>query len=79
MRRSRAGAHGAAGGGNKVRDAQEVELMIKGFCSDLPDDQKAELAECKARIQAVMDEYGSIGILAVGLLGAGLAAVANED
>ena len=47
-----------------------VLMMIRGVVSELPDEQRAKVNECSAKMRALIAEYGDEGKCAVVLVGA---------
>lgn len=47
--------------------------MVKGAIMDLPEDQRQQVLECKAKILALLKSYGEAGPLALVFIGAELA------
>lgn len=46
-------------------DAQVLVLQIKGAMFDLPPDAQAKVQEAKAKLEAIVREYGDEGELAM--------------
>lgn len=49
-------------------------LMIKGAIAELPKAEQDRCAEAQAKIQAIIDAYGDLGLLALAVIGATVAA-----
>lgn len=48
-----------------------AKIMINGFIAELPEEDQVKVKECKAKLVAIIEEYGEVhGGLALALLGA---------
>lgn len=59
-----------------MTEEQTTLLLLKGAISDLGPDEQQKVKECAARLRSIQEEYGELGFLAFGLVGAELAAEA---
>lgn len=47
-----------------------VEMMFHATINQLPDDARGKVIECAQRLRAIIKEYGDMGNVALGLVGA---------
>lgn len=52
---------------------EAVLYMLKGVVSELPGAEQERFRECTSKLEAIIQEYGDIGQMALGVLGAKLA------
>ena len=52
---------------------------MKGFVSDLPEEDRKKMKNCEAELREVIERYGDLGLLAVSFIGAELALRAEQE
>ncbi|MGD9726276.1 MAG: hypothetical protein AB7R40_22280 [Nitrospiraceae bacterium] len=58
---------------------EAVLLMIQGFISQMPDEDRVKIMACAELLRATVAEYGELGQLALSLVGAEEAAKRGEE